>query len=104
MILKDLDSRDIANLRLVTPTYRDSPIILFREILIREYPWLWELRELEVDKTILFMLHKKIKFGFGDMMGLRNRRVWGDVEEMLRGVERYKRGKDHRWRGSERGF
>lgn len=89
MILEGLDSEDVANLRLVAPAYRDLPIILFREIPIREYLCLWELRDLLVDKTMWFMLYTKIKFGFGDMMRLKNRRrAWRDVGEILRRVER----------------
>ncbi|KUJ17088.1 uncharacterized protein LY89DRAFT_669511 [Mollisia scopiformis] len=91
-ILEPLSGRDIANLRLVTPAYRDLPVILFRAVILSDFPWLWEIRELEVGTTMWYTLYMSIKFGFGQLMGVRNRRrVWQDVEEIWRRVERYKR-------------
>ncbi|KAK5133062.1 hypothetical protein LTR08_008267 [Meristemomyces frigidus] len=43
LTLSYLPSRDIASLRLASPTFRQLPITLFRDLLQREMPWLWEL-------------------------------------------------------------
>lgn len=40
-IIEPLSSKDIANLRLATPAFRQLPISLFRGLLLREMPWLW---------------------------------------------------------------
>lgn len=91
LILENLSSKDIAN-RLVTRIYRDLREILFRGILLREVPHLWELGAVPVEKPLWFSLYKKVKFGFGKIMGLRNReRVWRDVNEVMRRVEGWKK-------------
>jgi len=41
-LLSYLDSRDIANLRLVSRSFHQLPISLFHSLILRELPWLWE--------------------------------------------------------------
>lgn len=42
-VLYYLSSKDIANLRLATRAFRQLPIFLFRTLVLREMPWLWEV-------------------------------------------------------------
>ncbi|KAH6876571.1 hypothetical protein B0T10DRAFT_497762 [Thelonectria olida] len=42
MILMDLGSKDIANLRLASRTFRQLPGFLFHDLIMRETPWLYE--------------------------------------------------------------
>ncbi|KAK5126435.1 hypothetical protein LTR85_010671 [Meristemomyces frigidus] len=43
LILAELPSKDVANLRLASRTFRQLPIDFFHDLLLREMPWLWEL-------------------------------------------------------------
>lgn len=43
MVLSHLSSRDIANLRLASRTFRQLPVLVWRDLLVREMPWLWEV-------------------------------------------------------------
>jgi hypothetical protein len=45
LILSYLPPRAIADLRLTSPTFRHLPISFFRDLLQREMPFLWEIRE-----------------------------------------------------------
>lgn len=42
MVLDQLQSRDIANLRLVSRSFHQLPHSFFRSLTLREMPWLWE--------------------------------------------------------------
>lgn len=42
-LLSYLNSSDIANLRLTSRTFRQLPILLWRDLLLREMPYLWEV-------------------------------------------------------------
>jgi hypothetical protein len=42
MVLTSLGSKDIANLRLASRTFRHLPVTLWRELLKKELPWIWE--------------------------------------------------------------
>jgi hypothetical protein len=46
-ILSFLASSDIANLRLASRAYRQLPIFLWRKLLQKEMPWLWEVWDTE---------------------------------------------------------
>ena len=48
MVLDHLESKDIANLRLATPVFRQLPTILFRRLFLEDMPWLIEVKELDV--------------------------------------------------------
>lgn len=41
--LSYLNSRDIANLRSASRTFRQLPNLLWRDLLLKEMPWLWEV-------------------------------------------------------------
>jgi hypothetical protein len=41
-VLTSLDSKDIANLRLSSMTFHHLPITLWRELIRKELPWIWE--------------------------------------------------------------
>ncbi|ETS74354.1 hypothetical protein PFICI_14220 [Pestalotiopsis fici W106-1] len=42
MVLEELESRDIANLRLASRSFHQLPQALFRKLTLRELPWVWE--------------------------------------------------------------
>jgi hypothetical protein len=42
-IISWLTSKDIASLRLASPAYRQLPIFVWRRLLQKELPWLWEV-------------------------------------------------------------
>jgi hypothetical protein len=42
MVLSSLGSKDIANLRLASRTFRNLPTTLWRELIEKEMPWIWE--------------------------------------------------------------
>lgn len=42
LLLSFLESKDIANLRLVSRSFRQLPIALWRHLILSEMPWLWE--------------------------------------------------------------
>jgi hypothetical protein len=42
-VLSSLGSKDIANLRLASRTFRHLPITLWRELIEKEMPWIWEI-------------------------------------------------------------
>lgn len=87
-ILNSLSSRDIANLRTVTPAYRQLPVILFRSLIRREMPWLFEVENMPIGTTDWFMLYKMVKGCWQDLKGLRNRkRIWKDVEEVINRID-----------------
>jgi hypothetical protein len=41
-VLTSLDSKDIANLRLSSRTFRHLPVTLWRDLIQKELPWIWE--------------------------------------------------------------
>lgn len=43
LVLSHISSPDIANLRLASRSFRQLPITLFHDLLLREMPWLWEV-------------------------------------------------------------
>jgi hypothetical protein len=51
IILDSLSSKDIANLRLVTPAFRQLPVILFRKLLLEDMPFLFEAKDMPVGNT-----------------------------------------------------
>ncbi|KAN0104636.1 hypothetical protein V8E51_010381 [Hyaloscypha variabilis] len=92
MILDDLSSKDIANLRLVTPAYRQLNVSLFRRLLLEDMPWIWEARDLPMGNTDFHRLYRLVKFCWTNLKGLRNReRIWKDVSEVVTRIERYRR-------------
>lgn len=42
MVLSSLGSKDIANLRLASRTFRHLPTTLWCELIVKEMPWIWE--------------------------------------------------------------
>jgi hypothetical protein len=90
-IMKELSSKDVANLRLVTPAFRQLPTIFFRELILKELPWLFEARDLPVGTTNWFKLWNKIRFAWGELKGMKNRkRIWKDVNEVVTRIEQYR--------------
>ena len=88
MILNHLGSKDIANLRLATPVFRQLPTIMFRRLLLEEMPWFFEAKDLDVAKYNWHELYCALKWSWKDLKGLRNRRrIWRDLEEILRRIE-----------------
>lgn len=92
MILDDLSSKDIANLRLVTRACRQLPVILFRERLLEDMPWLWEARDLRKDQTDWYNLYQRVKGCWQEIKGLKNRkRIWKDVNEICNRIDKGRR-------------
>ncbi|TGO51844.1 hypothetical protein BCON_0153g00100 [Botryotinia convoluta] len=50
IILYQLGSKDIANLRLVSRAFRQLPQRLFRHLLVKELPWFWEIDQIQQRK------------------------------------------------------
>lgn len=50
MLLMDLDSKDIRNLRLVSRAFRQLPLHLFRHLIQKELPWFWEIDTIQEKK------------------------------------------------------
>ncbi len=91
MILHHLGSKDIANLRLATPVFRQLPTILFRRLLLEDMPWLFEVKDLDVAKINWYDCYCRVKSNWKDLKGLQNRRrIWRDVEEIVRRIENYR--------------
>ena len=92
MILDHLGSKDIANLRLATPVFRQLPTILFRRLLLEDMPWLYEVKDLDVAEIDWYSFYCTLKSSWKDLKGLRNRRrIWRDVEEILGRIEEYRK-------------
>jgi hypothetical protein len=92
IILDDLSSKEIANLRLVTPAYRQLSVGLFRRLLLEDMPWLWEAKDLPIGNTDFHRLYMMAKFCWMNMKGLQNRkRIWRDVSEVVMRIEKYRR-------------
>ena len=91
MILDYLGSKDIANLRLATPVFRQLPTIMFRRLLLEDMPWLFEVKDLDIAKTNWYDCYCAFKSGCRDLKGLRNRkRIWRDVEGLIRRIQVYR--------------
>lgn len=92
MVLDHLGSKDIANLRLATPVFRQLPSIIFRRLFLEDMPWLFEANDLGTGSVDWYEWYRKCKFRQGDLKGLRNRRrIWQDVEEIVRRIQRYRK-------------
>ena len=91
MVLDHLGSKDIANLRLATPVFRELPTTLFRRLFFEDMPWLWEAKDLDIASINWYDWYCKWKSGGGDLKGLRNRRrIWRDVEEIIRRIQKFR--------------
>ena len=88
MILDNLGSKDIANLRLATPVFRQLPTIMFRRLLMEDMPWLFEVEGLDVAKFDWYEFYCAMKSSSKNLKGLRNRkRIWQDLEEIIRRID-----------------
>ena len=91
MVIAQLSARDIANLRSVTPAYRQLSMSVFRHLILHEMPWLWEARYLPVGSTDWYFLYTKMKFAWQNLKGVQNRkRMWKDVNEIVTRIEKYR--------------
>lgn len=92
MILEHLGSKDIANLRLATPVFRQLPTILFRGLFLEDMPWLFEMKDLDVASVDWHDWYCKWKSDGKNLKGLRNRRrIWRDVEEIVSRIQRFRK-------------
>lgn len=67
-------------------------MIVFRQLVLEELPWLYEARELPVGNTDWFKLWNKVQTSWKDLKGLKNRRrIWTDVHEVVSRIERYRK-------------
>lgn len=91
LLLSYLGSKDIANLRLVSPSFRQLPTILFKRLLLEDMPWMWEARDLPLAEIDWHALYVELKSGSADLKGLRNRkRIWLYLEEVIRRIQKYR--------------
>ena len=91
IILDSLGPKDIANLRLATPVFRQLPTALFQRLFWEEMPWLFEVKGLDMAAVDWYELYCKCKVGCRNLKGLRNRkRIWRDVEEMVAKIQQYR--------------
>lgn len=91
MVLDHLGSKDIAKLRLATPVFRQLPTILFRKLLLKEMPWLFEVKDLDVARINWHDCYCALKSACRDLKGLQNRRrIWRDIEELITRVDVYR--------------
>lgn len=44
MLRDHLDGKDVGNLRLASPAFRQLPQTYFKHLILREMPWVWEAR------------------------------------------------------------
>lgn len=94
MVVEYLSSEDIANLRLATRAARELPTILFRRLLLEDMPWMWEAEDVPLGDVDWYKLYCTVKFGWVGLKGLMNRkRIWKDVEEIVRRIEKDRRSK-----------
>lgn len=92
MVLNQLSSKDVATLRMVTPVARQLPVIFFRGLLLREAPWLWEVRDMPIGETNWYKMWCKLRVAWKDLKGLRNRRrIWDDINENVRRIEEFRK-------------
>lgn len=90
MILGNLGSKDICNLRLASRSFRELPTILFRRLLLDDMPWMWEVKGLPADELNWYDLYISIRNQTANMKGLQNRkRIWSYVEELFERTQRY---------------
>ena len=88
LIMDYLSSKDIANLRLCTRRVRQLPNILFRRLALQEMPWMWEMKDMDVDQVDWYNIYRLVKFCWAGLKGLRNReRIWRHAEEIVRRIE-----------------
>jgi hypothetical protein len=91
IILKHLSSKDIANLRLVTRAYKQLPVVLFRDRLLEDMPWLWEVNNLPTGEYDWYRMYNMVKHCWLQLKGLKNRkRVWKDIAEIVTRIENYR--------------
>lgn len=92
MILEHLGSKDIANLRLATPVFRQLPTILFRRLFLEDMPWLYKMKDLDVASVDWYDWYCKWKSDGEDLKGLRNRRrIWRDVEGIVSRIQKFRK-------------
>ncbi|CCD47847.1 hypothetical protein BofuT4_P113510.1 [Botrytis cinerea T4] len=72
IILCELGSKDIANLRLVSRAFRQLPQQLFRDLLVKELPWFWEIDQIQQRKMEIFRKMLLERHG-EDLAGLNER-------------------------------
>ena len=94
IILKDLSSRDIVNLRLVTRAYKQRSVVLSRDRLLDDVPWLWEVNDLpagEYDWYDWYRMYNMMKHCWLQLKWLKNRkRIWKDITEIVTRIENHR--------------
>ena len=104
IILDCLGPKDIANLRLATPVYRQLPTALFRRLFWEEMPWLFEAKELDMAGVDWYELYCRCKIGWRHLKGLRNReRIWRAVEDIMNMTQKYRELDNIHWSRARRG-
>ena len=84
IILDCLGPKDIINLRLAVPFFRQLPNILFRRLFREDMPWLFEVQDLNLAGVDWYELYCRCRLGCRNLKGLRNRkRIWRAVEEIV---------------------
>jgi hypothetical protein len=73
MILDRLTRHEIANLRMVSPTYAQLPQVYFKRLVTTEMPWVWEVQDLAPRTVDWYKLWCKLSKADGGS--------WTDAEE-----------------------
>ena len=88
LIVKRLNSKDIANLRLASRSFRQLPNILFRKLLVEEMPWMWEVQDWLPGETDWHALYLALRSACMNLEGLRNRkRIWLYQEQVIERIK-----------------
>jgi hypothetical protein len=92
IILQHVSSKDIASLRLVTRADKQLPVILFRDRLLEDMPWLSEVNNLQAGEYDWYRMYNMVKHCWLQLKGLKNRkRVWKDITEIVTRIENYRK-------------
>ncbi|KAM3075412.1 hypothetical protein ACMFMG_007150 [Clarireedia jacksonii] len=86
MLLMELDSKNIRNLRLVSRAFRELPQQVFRHLILEELPWFWEIDEIhkkrqECDRDLYIKMYGEDLSKMGDRLDGRYRQKVKDTVE-----------------------
>jgi hypothetical protein len=86
MLLMELDSQSIRNIRLVSRAFRQLPQQVHKHLILKELPWFWEIDEIQTQKQEHFRNMYIKMYGedlskLGDTLGAQSRQKVKDTIE-----------------------
>ncbi|KAI6796882.1 hypothetical protein KC363_g3038 [Hortaea werneckii] len=75
-LLRQLSRRDVANLRFVSPAFKQLPQIYFRHLVEAEMPWLWEVSDLPKHQIDFYRLWCRLHEADGGSQQDLQEREW----------------------------